>query len=154
MVIHVLILLWCVRQMRMIQSGIKVTVLIHALISLWCVRQMRMFQRGIMITVIHALILLRSARQMLMVNSHSCIEITVVCTSNAYAHLSPKCDLNVKSCRLLIYDNFLYGRRINNNLLQPERFTQSPNLPQRGSVTTKNTHQIRHFVGRQQMGGG
>ena len=46
-VIHALILLWCVRQMRMIQSGIEVTVLIHALILLWCVRQMRMVQSGI-----------------------------------------------------------------------------------------------------------
>ena len=45
----------------------------------------------------------------------------------------------IESCRLLIYDNFLYGRRINNNLLQPERFTQPPNLPQRGSVTTKKS---------------
>ena len=40
-VINALILLCCVRQMRMIQNGIMITV-IHELILLWCVRQMRM----------------------------------------------------------------------------------------------------------------
>ena len=40
-IIHALILLWCVRQMRMIQRGMMITV-IHELILLWCVRQMRM----------------------------------------------------------------------------------------------------------------
>ena len=39
--IHALVLLWCVRQMRMTQRGMMMTV-IHALILLWCVRQMRM----------------------------------------------------------------------------------------------------------------
>ena len=89
--------------MHMVWSRIMITV-IHALILLWCVHQMRMLLRGIMITVIHALIF-----------------------------------------------NFLYVRRINNNLLQPERFTHPANLPQRVSITTKKTHQIRHFVGRQQL---
>ena len=92
-VIHALILLCCVRQMRMIQNGIMIAV-IHELILLWCVHQMRMFQRGIMITVIHVLILLRSARQMRMVNSHSCIHITMVCTEIAYD--PPHCGVYIK----------------------------------------------------------
>ena len=50
---HTLILLWCVRQMRVVQSrirmvksGIMITV-IHTLILLWCVRQMRMIKSRI-----------------------------------------------------------------------------------------------------------
>ena len=45
----------------------------------------------------------------------------------------------IQSCTLFIYNNFLYFlyfRRIN-NLLQPKRFTQPPNPPQRGSITAK-----------------
>ena len=63
----------------------------YALVLLWCVRQMRMVQSGIMIAVIHTLIFqevctsnaygLKSNND----NSHSCIDITMVCTSNAYA---------------------------------------------------------------------
>ena len=44
---YALVLLWCVRQMRMVQSGIMIAV-IDALILLWCVRQMRMVQNAIM----------------------------------------------------------------------------------------------------------
>ena len=44
---YALVLLWCVRQMRMVQSGIMIAV-IGALILLWCVRQMRMVQNEVM----------------------------------------------------------------------------------------------------------
>ncbi len=47
---HALVLLWCVRQMRMVQSRIIIKVIdaLTLLLGLGCGRQMRMVQNAIM----------------------------------------------------------------------------------------------------------
>ena len=95
---------------------------IHALILLWCVHQMRMLHH----TVVYTSNAYTSRWNH--DSGHSCIDKTVVWSSY------------VKILRMIItlcLRQFLYVRRIHNNLLQPERFTHPPNLPQRGSITTK-----------------
>ena len=69
--------------MRMIQSGIMITV-IHELILLWCVHQMRILQRGIMITVIHELILLWCVRQIRMVNAKILKKVLKIGSGNQF----------------------------------------------------------------------
>ena len=133
-ILFALIWLWYVHQMRMVQSGLcmvqsGITIaIIRTLIWLWCVRQMRKLQSGMMITVRHSYIdmtvvctwkvyaskWITYASKWNYDNGHTCIDKTVVCTSNAY---DSKCNNDSGHSCMYSYDYGVYVKCVRSGII-------------------------------------